>query len=68
LAYDALRAREAGMTDDEFIVKMRAELMLDLLNPDYPIIKTTEESDALHDDFMIRLLKFVFDTPRESGD
>ena len=59
-----------GVTDDEeFTAEMRAALMRAMLNPDHPIIKTTEEADALHDDFMVRLWGFVFDmAPREAVD
>jgi len=56
------------MDDDEFTAEMRAALMRAMLNPDYPVIKTTEEADALHDDFMARLWGFVFGAPREAGD
>lgn len=43
------------MTEDEFVADMQAALERALLNPDYPVIKTTEEADALADRGMQKL-------------
>lgn len=43
------------MTEEEFAAEMRAALERALLNPDYPVIKTTEEADALADRGMQKL-------------
>lgn len=43
------------MTEGEFVADMQAALERALLNPDYPVIKTTEEADALADRGMQKL-------------
>jgi len=49
------------MDEDEFAAEMKSAIERALLNPDYPVIKSTEEADALHDDFMTRLWGFVLE-------
>lgn len=47
------------MTHNEFEALMRIEMELLIMSDTAPKPKTTEEADALHDDFMVRLWHFV---------